>query len=102
MTRLEEEAIDLALVDGAHRGLEIRLARQDHPDRVGPLLADFRQELASGHARHAFVGDDDVDVVAGEDHEAFLGRVCREDLELGPIQAAHERRGQVRFVVHQQ
>ncbi len=71
MAGLEQEAIHLALVDRAYGGFEVRLARQDHADGVRPLLAHFGEELAAGHARHAFVGDDHVDLVAREDHQTF-------------------------------
>ena len=102
MAGLEQEAVHLALVDGAHRGLEVRLAGQDHADGVRPFLAHFGEELAAGHAGHAFVGDHDVDVVAREDHESLLRRVGGEDLELRAIEAANQRRSEVRLVVDQQ
>ena len=101
MAGLEQEAVDLALVDGAHRRFEVRLTRQDHANGVGPLLAHFREQLAAGHAGHAFVGDDDVDVVAREDHQGLLRGVGGEDLELRPVEAANQRRGEVRLVVDQ-
>jgi len=66
------------------------------------LLAHFGQELASGHAGHALVGDDDVDLVAREDHQTLLRRVGGEDFELGSIEAANQRRSEVRLVVDQQ
>ena len=67
-----------------------------------PFLAHFGEELAAGHAGHAFVGDDHVDVVAREDHQTLLRRVGREDLELRSIEAANQRRSEVRLVVDQQ
>ena len=102
MAGLEQEAIHLALVDGAHRGFQVRLSRQDHADGVGPLLAHLGEELAARHARHAFVGDDHVDVVAGEDHQSLLRRVGGEDFELGAVEAADQRRSEIRLVVDQQ
>ncbi len=102
MAGFEQEAVHLALVDGAHRRFEVRLSRQDHAYGIRPLFAHFREELAAGHAGHAFVGDDHVDVVARENHETFLGRVGREDLELRAIETANQRRGEVRLVIDQQ
>ena len=102
MAGLEQEAVHLALVDGANRGFEVRLSGEDHANGVGPLLAHFGEELAAGHAGHAFVGDHHVDVVAGEDQQALLRGVGREDLELRAIEAANQRRSQVRLVIDQQ
>ena len=68
---------------------------------LGHCLRTSDEELAAGHARHAFVGDHDVDVVAREDHQTLLRRVGREDLELGAVETAHQRRSEVRLVVDQ-
>ena len=95
MAGLEQEAVHLALVDGAHRGFQIRLAGKDHADGVGPLLAHLGEELAARHARHAFVGDHDVDVVAREDHQTLLRRIGGEDLEL--VRSRLRTSAEVRF-----
>ena len=49
---------------------------------LGHFLRTSDEELAARHARHAFVGDHDVDVVAREDHQTLLRRIGGEDLEL--------------------
>ena len=68
---------------------------------LGHFLRTSDEELAARHARHALVGDDHVDVVAGEDHQALLRRVGREDLELSAVEAAHQRRSEIRLIVDQ-
>ncbi len=61
--RLEDVAEDVPFVDGADDRLDVGIAGEEHPDRVGLELAGLAEQHVARHAGHPLVGKDDLDVV---------------------------------------
>ena len=57
-----DEAVHLALVDGADNRRGVGKSRKDDSNGVRPLLADFVQKVDPGHAGHPVVGYDHLDI----------------------------------------
>ena len=56
----------------ADDGVEVGVAGEEHPDRVGVESAGLAEQGVAGHPGHPLVGEDDVDVLAVEDREGIL------------------------------
>ncbi len=58
--RLDQEAVDLALVDGRHHELDVGVRAHQDAHGARALARDAGQQRGSGLVRHALVGQDDV------------------------------------------
>lgn len=77
---------DVALVDRVDHGPDVRVAGKDHAGRVRVLRLNLREQLHTGHLRHALVRHDDVDVVRLEDVQGLGRAVAAVDVEVHPQQ----------------
>ena len=60
---LENVPKDMAFVDGVDHRLDVGVAGEEHPDRVGLDLPGLAEEDVAGHPGHPLVGEDQVDLV---------------------------------------
>ena len=77
--RLAQEAIDLALVDGADRCLRVGVAGEHDADHLRVADADHAQQLDPAHPRHLLVGNDELHRPLLEDFEGALAVRRRHD-----------------------
>lgn len=99
--RLDEEAEDVAVVDGPGGGLEVRVAREHQPHGVWPPRPRAPEELVAVHARHAHVADDDVEVGLLEVLQRGVGG-CREREPVARLEHAVNRQEHVLLVVDEE
>ena len=99
--RLEDVAEDVPFVDRVDDGLDVGVAGEEHPDRVGLELAGLAEEDVARHARHALIGEDHVDVVVLEQLDRRLARGTRQDA-IGAVEQVAQALQDVHFVVDDQ
>jgi len=91
--------VDDSSVDGRENVALVHKRRNQNSQRLGPELSGDFEELLAGEAWHAFVSDDDVEILIldpGQSlfttvdarHDEILSEACLEDHAVG------------RFVVH--
>ena len=64
-----QELVDCALVDGVGDRLQVGVPGKDNAHAVGMNILDAAQELHTGHAGHALIGDHHVDAVLAEQRQ---------------------------------
>ena len=88
-------------VDGVDHRLDVGVAGEEHPDRVGLELPGMAQEDVAGHAGHALVGEDQVDLLTAEDLQG-LDAVARRQDSVRAMEQMAQALEHVDFVVHDQ
>ena len=64
----------LPFVDRADGGFGGGMSGQDNPHDVRGMFRDPGKQVSSGHAGHAFVGDDEIDGGSFEDVDGLFAR----------------------------
>ena len=98
---LEDVAEDVPFVDGVDDRLDVGVAGEEHPDRVGLELAGLAEQDVARHAGHALVGEDHLDVVVLEQLDGRRAVVLRQDA-VGAVELVAQALEDVRLVVDDQ
>ena len=84
--RLVDEAEDFALIDRRQYRLQIGITGQQNPHRPRCDAPRRLQHFDPGHARHALIADDDVEIVLADQRHRRLAAAGGENVEVTPQQ----------------
>ena len=82
---LDQHAVDADLVDCVERRLEVGEAAHQQSAHLGTHPPALGEELDPAHARHAQVGDDDVELLGVQERERLLRRGRGGDHHVGVL-----------------
>jgi hypothetical protein len=87
--RLADVAVDVPFIDRIDDRVDVGVTGHHEPDNVREFFAHPGEKLRASHARHALVGDDDVNVgTESEDVERLIGALGGQDLIFAAKEAA--------------
>jgi hypothetical protein len=98
--RFYQKPINMAFVNCAQGGIQVRVARQDHSDAVRKGRGNHSPKIGSRLTGHHFIGDNDIDFIMRQYVQGVLCRGGAVD-DILFCQMAPERFGDQWFIIDQ-